>query len=31
MLNVYEQVDRNKKKSALIMVLFILFIAFAAC
>lgn len=30
MLNVYEQVDRNKKKSALIMVLFTLFIAFAA-
>ena len=30
MLNVYEQVDRNKRKSAFIMVLFTLFIVFAA-
>ncbi len=30
MLNVYEQIDRNKKRSFLIMVLFVLFIVFAA-
>lgn len=30
MLNVYEQIDRNKRRSFLIMALFVLFIAFAA-
>jgi len=30
MLNVYEQVDRNKTKSFLIMILFVLFVSFVA-